>query len=111
MKCKETLQNCKLKSGKIGKTQNTATIHAPQHDVTLLYIYYIIFYIIYYRVTDFRPLFATFRSICCYSVLLPINCYANVTPLYGHGEVMCRSLTNVTTLFLALFKCKQIKTL
>lgn len=42
-------------------------------------------------------------------MLLPINCYANVAPLYGHGEVMGGKLTDLTELFLLLFKCKQIK--
>ena len=71
------------------------------------YIYiYIIFYIIYYRVTKFNRRFAAFRSFCCYFVRLCVNCFANVTPLYGHGEVMCRTLTKLTELFLPLFKCK-----
>ena len=75
------------------------------------YIYYIIFYIIYYRVTDFHLLFAVFRPLACYSMLLRVNCFANVTPLYGHGEVMGGELTDFTELFLVLFKCKQIETL
>ena len=74
------------------------------------YIYYIIFYIIYYRVTDFHLLSAVFRPLSCYSVLLHVNCFANVAPLYGHGEVMGGELTALTELFLVLFKCKQIET-
>ena len=44
-------------------------------------ILYIIFYIYYYRVTDFHPLSAVFRPPSCYSMLLYVNCFANVTAL------------------------------
>ena len=37
-------------------------------------------------------------------------CYANVTALSCHGEVMGGTLTNVAELFLLLLECKQIGT-
>ena len=76
------------------------------------YIYiFIYFYIYYYRLTKFNRLSAVFRPPFCYFAQLPVNCCANVTALYGHGEVMCRTLTKLTELFLPFFKCKQIRTL
>ena len=43
-------------------------------------------------------------------MLLYAICYATVTALSCHGEVMCGSLTNVAELFLLLLECKQIGT-
>ena len=99
---------------KVEKSANGQDKRQFTHSSILSYYYiyiYIIFYIIYYRVAFFHPLFAAFRAPACYFVLLLVNCCANVTPLYGHGEVMGGTLTNVAALFLVLFKCKQIRTL
>ena len=98
---------------KVAKSAKRKTLRQFTHSNTTehsyyIYIYY--FYIYYYRVTDFHPLSSAFHSICCYSMLLRVNCFANVTVLYGHGEVMGGTLTDVTELFLPLFKCKQIGT-
>ena len=111
MNCKQTLQNCKTKSRKIGKTAKRMTIRALQHLV-LLYIYLFIFIIIYYqKVSLTHPSFCCFSSAACYFMLLCVNCYAIIAALQCHGEVMGRSLTNVTELFLLLFERKQIETL
>ena len=101
-------RNVNWKTAKLANGQDSwqfAHSSIPEHSIIILYI---IFYIIYYRVTEFRHFFATFRPLSCYSVLLHVNCFANVTALSWQGEVMVGTLTNLTGLFLLLFKCKQI---
>ena len=99
------------KTAKLAKWQDKRQFAHGSIEYYFIIILYIIFYIIYYRVTEFRHFFATFRALSCYFVLLHVNCYANVTALSWQGEVMGWTLTNLTGLFLLLFKCKQIGTI